>query len=190
MLPDHEIDRMIRDKIIGLSPYDDALLNPASVDVTLHPVLRLPRIDTGPLGEGYPVLDVREIQSDHTVAHDMQRGPWPTGQWRIDPGQFLLASTVETLTLPDDIVARVEGKSSIGRIGLAVHITAGFIDPGFEGQITLEVANLAPWPVILRPGMRIAQIAFTVMDSPADKPYGAVGHYQGQVGPVESRFRM
>lgn len=193
MLPDHEIDRLITDKIIGLTPYDPAYLNPASVDLTLHPVLRIPRAEEGVLGLSYPTLDMRKVSPDHTDLVDMTRPDQVDGYegtYRIAPGQFLLAATNECVRLPNDVVARVEGKSSIGRVGLAVHITAGFIDPGFEGQITLEIANLSPWPIVLRQDMRIAQIAFTVLDSPARAPYGKVGHYQGQTGPTESRYRM
>lgn len=185
MLADQEIRTMIEGKHIGFAPYDDAYLNPASIDMTLSPLIRLPR-HYGLSSISYPSLDVADIPEGHTDPFDMSA----TGIYRLDPGNFMLACTNETVIIPDDLVARVEGKSSIGRLGLAVHITAGFIDPGFEGQITLEIANLGPWAIWLHQDMRIAQIAFTRMSAPAEKPYGQTGHYQGQSGPVESRFKI
>lgn len=183
MLPDREIAQMIEDKIIGLTPYTPALLQPASIDVRLHPTLRVPKRNA--FG-AYDAIDMRRVNPGHTMPVPMS----DEAGFILLPGAFVLGCTIECLTLPDDIVARVEGKSSVGRVGLAVHITAGFIDPGFEGQVTLEIANLAPWPVILWPEMPIAQIAFSVLDSPADAPYGTKGHYQGQTGPTESRYRF
>lgn len=182
MLSDHEIDTMVKAKHIGITPYRAEHLNPASVDLTLHPEVKVPT-------EPFCPQDLLE------VIPDGMRSLFMDEEWNscsIKPGGFILACTNEVVTIPDDIVARVEGKSSLGRLGLAVHITAGFIDPGFSGQITLEVVNMGPWPIILRPGARIAQIAFTRMSSPAERPYGSagVGHYQGQTGPQESRFRM
>lgn len=182
MLSDGEIATLIEGKGIGFLPYDEKYLNPASVDMTLHEVIRRPQMNGY---DFYPEVDTRAVEPGHTV-------PWvmSSSGYVLEPGDFILACTNEIVTLPDDIVARVEGKSSIGRIGLAVHITAGFIDPGFEGQITLEVANLAPWAIRLHPNMRIAQIAFQRLSAPAVEPYGAVGHYMGQSGPTESRFRL
>lgn len=179
MLSDREIRTLIQGKEIGYTPFDEKFVNPASVDMTLSPMVRLPNYLTD-------WIDVADVQPDHTELHEMDA----EGGLRLDPGDFILACTNESVELPDDIVARVEGKSSIGRLGLAVHITAGFIDPGFAGQITLEVANLAPWAITLRPNMRIAQIAFQRMSEPAHDPYGGVGHYQGQNGPTESRYRL
>lgn len=179
MLVDHEIEAMIRDGVIGYAPYNPDYLNPASVDMTLHPMIRVPALPKG------SVLDMREVQADHTASYEI-----PEGGYVIRPGEFLLASTVEWVKLPDDMVSRVEGKSSIGRVGLAVHITAGFIDPGFEGQVTLEIANLSPWAIKVYPHMRIAQMAFTPTESAALKPYSATGHYTKQTGPTESRYRI
>jgi dCTP deaminase len=178
---DNDICKAIETGKIGYSPFRYPLVNPASIDMTLHPVLRVPN----PL---YEVLDMREVEPDHTDVVDLSEheDDW----YKLEPGDFILACTNEIVRLPNDIVARVEGKSSIGRVGLAVHITAGFIDPGFEGQVTLEIANLAPWSIMLRPGMRIAQIAFQQTTSAAKVPYGKVGHYQGQSGPTESRYKM
>lgn len=168
---------MIRGGAIGITPYRPECLNPASVDLTLHPKVLVPSVLT-------EYIDVAEVPEGYTEPYEMcERG------YRLDPGDFILASTTEFIELPNDLVARVEGKSSIGRLGIAIHVTAGYIDPGFKGQVTLEIANLAPWSVLLRPNMRIAQIAFTRMSSPSDEPYANTGHYQGQVGPTESRYK-
>lgn len=177
LLSDGEIETLIEGKQIGITPFHRECLNPASVDLTLHPVVRIPGLLT-------EHIDVAAVPENYTEPWEMDESGY-----RLDPGDFILASTSEIIELPDDLVARVEGKSSIGRLGVAVHVTAGYIDPGFRGQVTLEIANLAPWAVTLRPHMRIAQIAFTRMQDPAAEPYGAVGHYSGQLGPTESRYR-
>lgn len=178
LLPDHEIETMVRGGAIGITPFHPECLNPASVDLTLHPAIRVPSL----LCEHIDVAEVPEGYSDPYFM-DEHNG------YRLDPGDFILASTSEIVHIPDDMVARVEGKSSIGRLGMAVHVTAGYIDPGFKGQVTLEIANLAPWSIVLRSHMRIAQIAFTRMSSPSASPYSAVGHYTDQLGATESRFR-
>lgn len=184
MLSDGEITTAINGKWIGYTPYEEKYLNPASIDMTLHEMIREPR-HFRLSGLAFPEIDMREVPLDHTVPMKINE-PGHV----IKPGEFVLACTNERIELPADIVARVEGKSSVGRVGLAVHITAGFIDPGFEGQITLEIGNLGPWPIRLHAGMRIAQIAFQRMAEPAVVPYGNKGHYQGQVGPVESRYKI
>lgn len=181
---------------LAITPWYPAHLNPASVDLTLSPVIRwMPR----PMGSLDYGLDLGALPEGHTRRWDTREGSF-IDQWegidlqpetiRLGPGQFLLGATAEVVTLPDNLAARVEGKSSLGRLGLAVHITAGFIDPGFQGSITLEIANLSPRPIILRPNMRIAQIAFTPMVEPVQMSYGRVGHYQDQPAgePVESRY--
>lgn len=177
LLSDGEIQTLIEGKQIGIAPFHPECLNPASVDLTLHPTIRVPNILT-------EHIDVAAVPEGYTDLVTMGESGW-----RLDPGDFILASTTEVVELPDDLVARVEGKSSIGRLGLAVHVTAGYVDPGFRGQVTLEIANLAPWSILLRPHMRIAQIAFTRMQEPSLAPYGQVGHYANQVGPTESRYR-
>lgn len=179
ILSDSDIQEAIEHKQIGYSPFDPLLLNPASIDMRLHDEILVPN----PL---VTEIDMREVKPGHTdpCYIDDLLG------YQLDPGDFILACTQEEVTLPESLVARVEGKSSVGRVGLAVHITAGFIDPGFQGQITLEIANVSPWKITLHSGMRIAQIAFQVMNSPARSPYGVVGHYQGQRGPTESRYRI
>jgi len=178
LLCDTDIKEYVKQRLIGFDPFDESLVNPASVDMTLASEYRRPASHTS-------YLDVKQIEPDHTYVLN-------SDVIDLQPGRFILATTRERLTLPDDIVARVEGKSSIGRLGLAVHITAGYIDPGFDGQVTLEIANLGPWTIALREGMRIAQVAFQTMTHPSEKPYGSggVGHYQGQSGPVESRYKM
>ncbi len=185
ILTDHDIASRIESGAIGYEPFDYRFLNPASVDMTLHPTLRIPKCNLDGASEDHEEIDMREVRPGHTELAEMH-----SGGYRLMPGRFLLACTNESVRLPDNIVARVEGKSSIGRVGLAVHITAGFIDPGFEGQITLEVANLSPWPIRLHEGMRIGQIAFQETLSRASKPYGKVGHYMNQQGPTESRYKM
>ena len=115
------------------------------------------------------------------------------GHFVLHPGEFVLGSTFERVALPDDLVGRLEGKSSLGRVGLIIHSTAGYVDPGFEGQITLELSNVATVPILLYPGMRVAQISFLTMTTPAARPYASPGldsHYQGQRGPTESRLRV
>jgi dCTP deaminase len=165
---------------LNIAPFEPDHLNPSSYDVTLAADIRVPN----PL---VTRLDCRAIEPGYTDPVTID----PDGGYVLEPGDFIIATTAEYFTLPPLLAARCEGKSSIGRIGLAVHCTAGFIDPGFSGQVTLEIANLSPWEIVLRSGMRIAQMAFELMASGPMRPYGmAGGHYQGQVGPTESRYRM
>ena len=135
----------------------------------------------------YPYIDPAEEQLDLTrlveVASDEP--------FVLHPGEFVLGSTFELVTLPDDVAARLEGKSSLGRLGLMTHSTAGFVDPGFSGHVTLELANVATLPVKLWPGMKIGQLCFFRTSSPVDNPYGSsayANHYQGQRGPTPSRY--
>jgi dCTP deaminase len=146
--------------------------------LTLDPLIRVPVHDVRP-------LDVRKIEPGYT--REVTIGE---DGYRISSGSFILATSVERITLPGYLAARVEGKSSLGRIGLAVHITAGFFDPGFDGQATLEIANMLNRTIILRATMRIAQIAFQVMSQEPYELYGVKGHYQNQKGPTESRYAM
>jgi dCTP deaminase len=178
MLADREILHAAReyDMIDG---FRDDHLNPASYDLTLAPTLRRAlKLNTD--------LDVAHVEPGYTEPVEMGE------TYVLNPGSFILAATNETLRLPHHLAARVEGKSSLGRIGLAVHITAGFIDPGFHGSVTLEIVNLLGRRIVLRPNMRIAQLAFSRMSSIPLHPYGVRGHYQNQPAgePVESRFRM
>ncbi|MGW1436835.1 dCTP deaminase [Streptomyces griseus] len=179
MLADHQILTRIESGDLKIAPFDPERVQPASVDLLLDHFVRVParpgqEIDTARVLAGHTVL--AEIDGDG---------------WLMQPRDFLLASTVERVTLPDDLAARVEGKSSLGRLGLAVHVTAGFVDPGFSGSITLEIANLSPWPIRLRRQMPIAQLGLVPMAAVPQRPYGRAGnHYQNQFGPTESRFEI
>jgi dCTP deaminase len=133
------------------------------------------------------VLDVKKDLTELTELVEVKEGE----AFMLHPGEFVLGSTLERVGVPSDLVARVEGKSSLGRLGLVIHSTAGFIDAGFDGHVTLELANLANLPITLYPGMKIGQISFIKMTSPAEKPYGSGAKgskYQGQRGPTPSRY--
>jgi dCTP deaminase len=162
-------DRSIRDQIeagrIVLDPFDASCVQPASVD------LRLDRYFRVFLNHTMPVIDVKQNLEELTrlVEIDDDRA------FILHPGEFVLGSTLERVGMPDDLVARVEGKSSLGRLGLLIHSTAGFVDPGFDGHITLELSNVASLPITLYPGMKIGQVSFMRMTTPADVPYGAGG---------------
>ena len=180
-------DRSIRDQIaagrIVIDPYDDALVQPSSIDVRISHLFRVFRNHTA------GVIDVRRDMTGRTELVEI-----PTDgseAFMLHPGEFVLGSTLERVAVPDDLVGRVEGKSSLGRLGLLIHSTAGFIDAGFDGHITLELANVASLPITLYPGMKIGQVSFMQMTTPADRPYGsgATGSkYQGQRGPTPSRY--
>lgn len=190
MLADFEIRQSIEEKYLSIEPFDENRLQPVSYDLTLSREIRVPRNDVHTLDPG--MKDDGKTQyygcvptwQEHTVLHEI-----PEKGALLERGEFILACTEEVVKLSPYMAARVEGKSSLGRLGVAVHITAGFIDPGFEGQITLEIANLAPWHVRLYPGMPIAQIVFEPVSAPA-RDYSQTGHYCGQRGPTESRYRL
>ena len=178
-------DRTIREQLaagrIAIDPLDDSCIQPSSVD------LRLDRLFRVFLNHTMSVIDVRKDLSDLTQEVEIADGD----AFILHPGEFVLGSTSEQISLPDDIVARIEGKSSLGRLGLLIHSTAGFIDAGFSGHITLELSNVANLPITLYPGMKIGQVSFLQMTTPADVPYGSskVGSkYQGQRGPTPSRY--
>lgn len=177
-------DRDIRDEIdrgrVGLAPFDAEMIQPASVDVRIDRFFRV--FDN----HKYAMIDPATEQPALTreIAVD------PDEAYMLHPGEFVLASTYEQITLPDDVAARLEGKSSLGRLGLLTHSTAGFIDPGFTGHITLELSNVATLPVALWPGMKIGQLCFFRLSGPAERPYGSAGNlnrYLGQRGPTPSR---
>ncbi|HIZ99419.1 MAG TPA: dCTP deaminase [Candidatus Janibacter merdipullorum] len=177
-------DRDIRAEIDGgrvvLDPWDPAMIQPSSVDVRMDRYFRL--FDN----HKYPVIDPAADQPDLTRLIDVD----PAEGFVLHPGEFVLGSTLETVTLPDDLAARVEGKSSLGRLGLLTHATAGFVDPGFSGHVTLELSNVATLPIRLWPGMKVGQLCFFRLSSPAEHPYGSAAygsHYQGQRGPTASR---
>jgi dCTP deaminase len=177
LLSDYEIQNF-RPALI--TPFDDRCVQPASYDLTLHSDALVP---SGPVR----AIDLRVDDPGEFL------GPVSLGTgYELASGGCMLASTQEFLRCPNDISARVEGKSSLGRLFLAVHVTAGWIDPGFQGQITLEIVNLGPWPVVLWTGMKIAQVNFTRMKEPCRRPYGGTSlgsHYQGQRGPTSSSGR-
>jgi dCTP deaminase len=178
-------DRTIREELasgrIVIEPFDEGALQPASVDLRLNSSFRLFRVTSR------PYIDVREPVDDLTELVEIA----PDEPFVIQPGTFFLGSTVETISLPDDIVARVDGKSSLGRLGLLVHATAGYVDPGWRGRLTLELSNQSQMPIALYYGMRVAQISFLRLSSPVDRPYGSPelgSKYQGQTGPTASRI--
>jgi dCTP deaminase len=191
MLADFEIRKAVQDGWITVEPFDDTRLQPVSLDLTLDDTYARFRddvhtIETRDTGEyaNAECWGLVPSWQTHTTGHTIPRG---TGL-RLRPGDFILACTTETVHLGTAFAARVEGKSSLGRLGVAVHITAGFVDPGFKGQITLEIANLGPASVILHSGMPIAQIVFEAVSQP-ERDYSKTGHYQGQTGPTPSRYR-
>ena len=180
LLSDRDILAEIDAGRVALDPFDRAMIQPSSIDVRLDKFFRVfdnhkyPHID--------PAADQSELTREVSVDGDET--------FVLHPGEFVLGSTFETVTLPDDVAARLEGKSSLGRLGLLTHSTAGFIDPGFSGHVTLELANVATLPIKLYPGMKIGQLCFFRLTSAAENPYGSSvygSRYQGQRGPTASR---
>jgi dCTP deaminase len=177
-------DRDIRAEIeagnIGLEPLEMGLLQPSSFDVRLDRFFRL--FDN----HKYAYIDPAENQDDLTRLVEVRSDE----AFILHPGEFVLGSTYEFVTLPDNIAARLEGKSSLGRLGLMTHSTAGFVDPGFKGHVTLELANVSNLPIKLWPGMKVGQLCFFQLSSPSETPYGSAKYnsrYQGQRGPTASR---
>jgi dCTP deaminase len=180
LLSDRDIKSELDSGRIALDPYEPEMIQPSSIDVRLDRFFRLFS------NHKYPFIDPAENQPDLTHLVEVE-GSEP---FILHPGEFVLGSTFERVTLPDDIAARLEGKSSLGRLGLLTHSTAGFIDPGFTGHVTLELSNVATLPIKLWPGMKIGQMCFFRLTSPAEKPYGSADYssrYQGQRGPTASR---
>ena len=178
-------DRTIKEELargrIVISPLDQADIQPASVD------LRLDRKILVFSNSRRPHIDVKKGLDDLTEIVEIR----DDSPFILHPGEFVLGSTLEHIELPDDLVARLEGKSSLGRIGLVIHSTAGFVDPGWKGHLTLELSNLARLPITLYYGMKIGQISYLRLTTPADRLYGSEGlgsKYQGQVEPTASRF--
>jgi dCTP deaminase len=183
LLSDGDIRKQLDAGRIKLNPLNLDLLQPSSIDVRLDRFFRL--FDN----HKYPYIDPREQQDELTrfveVASDEA--------FILHPGEFVLGSTFEYVSLPNDIAARLEGKSSLGRLGLLTHSTAGFVDPGFEGHVTLELSNVATLPIKLWPGMKIGQLCFFQLSSPSENPYGSEKYgsrYQGQRGPTASRSHL
>jgi dCTP deaminase len=180
LLSDRDIRAEIDSGRVVLEPYEPEMVQPSSIDVRLDRFFRL--FDN----HRYPVIDPAEDQPDLTRLVEVDADE----ALILHPGEFVLGSTFEAVTLPDDVAARLEGKSSLGRLGLLTHSTAGFIDPGFTGHVTLELSNVATLPIKLWPGMKIGQLCFFRLSSAAEHPYGSSvygSRYQGQRGPTASR---
>ena len=180
LLSDRDIKAEVDAGRIGLEPYTPEMVQPSSVDVRMDRYFRVFE------NHRYPHIDPAEEQPDLTRLVETPGDE----AFILHPGEFVLASTYEVVTLPDDISARLEGKSSIGRLGLLTHSTAGFIDAGFSGHVTLELSNVATLPIKLWPGMKIGQLCFFRLSSPTENPYGSGPYgnrYQGQRGPTASR---
>ena len=180
LLSDRDSIAELDQKRVQLDPFDRSMVQPSSVDVRLDRWFRVFE------NHKYPHIDPAEDQPELTRLVEPDREE----PFILHPGEFVLGSTYEQVTLPDDIAARLEGKSSLGRLGLLTHSTAGFIDPGFSGHVTLELANVANLPIKLWPGMKIGQLCFFRLTSPAMEPYGSAAYgsrYQGQRGPTPSR---
>ncbi|MFE1166358.1 dCTP deaminase [Nocardiopsis sp. NPDC058789] len=180
LLSDRDIRSEIDSGRVRIDPFEPSLVQPSSIDVRLDRFFRVFE------NHKYPHIDPSVEQPDLTrlVETDGEEA------FILHPGEFVLASTYEVVTLPDDIASRLEGKSSLGRLGLLTHSTAGFIDPGFSGHVTLELSNVATLPIKLYPGMKIGQLCMFRLTSPAERPYGSAAYgsrYQGQRGPTPSR---
>ena len=183
ILSDRSIKESIASGRITVSPYEEALVQPASIDIRLDGRFLVFR------NYKHSFIDPKAPQPDLTEMVTVG----PDEPFIVHPGEFILGNTVERISLGDDLVARLEGKSSLGRLGLIVHATAGYVDPGFDGNITLELSNVANLPIRLYPGMKIGQISFFAMSTPADRPYGHPGlgsKYKGQDAPTASRMHL
>mgnify|MGYP001818505508 CR=1 FL=1 len=180
-------DKTIKEAIaagrVVIDPFDPEMVQPSSVDLRCDYSFRVFE------NHRHPLIDPKAPQEDMTTLVEASEEE----PFILHPGEFVLGATLETVGLADDIVARLEGKSSLGRLGLLIHSTAGFIDPGFKGQVTLELSNVANLPIAIYPGMKIGQVSFYELTNPAEYPYGSVGagsKYQGQQGPTASRVHQ
>ncbi len=183
VLSDRDIRAALEAGQIRLDPYDSSDLQPSSVDLHLDRSFRVFR------NNRYAFIDVRAVQPDLTELLRIEDDE----PFILHPGEFVLGQTVEWVELPVDLVARLEGKSSLGRLGLLIHSTAGYVDPGWKGNLTLELSNVANLPIALYFGMRIGQISFLRLSSPVDRPYGSPelrSRYQGQSEPTASAFHQ
>ena len=180
LLSDRDLIDEIKSGRLQLQPFEPALIQPSSIDVRLDRWFRVFN------NTRYTHIDPARRQDELTSLVEVP----DEEPFVLHPGEFVLASTLEVVTLPDDLAGRLEGKSSLGRLGLLTHSTAGFIDPGFSGHVTLELSNVANLPIMLWPGMKIGQLCLFRLSSPAEHPYGAAvygSRYQGQRGPTPSR---
>ncbi len=183
LLSDRDLRKELESGRLGLDPFDEAMLQPSSIDVRLDRFFRVFN------NTKYTHIDPSRQQDELTSLVEAD-GDEP---FVLHPGEFVLGSTFEAVSLPDDLAGRLEGKSSLGRLGLLTHSTAGFIDPGFEGHITLELSNVANLPITLWPGMKIGQLCLFRLSSAAENPYGSTAagsRYQGQRGPTPSRAHL
>ena len=183
LLSDSDIRSYVASGRVRLKPWDPEMVQPSSVDIHLDRFFRL--FDN----HKYPVVDPAADQPELTRLIEVSAD----GEFVLHPGEFVLGATYERVTLADDVAARLEGKSSLGRLGLLTHSTAGFIDPGFSGHVTLELSNTATLPIKLYPGRKVGQLCFFQLSSPAERPYGAGAtgsRYQGQRGPTASRSHL
>ena len=181
VLSDHSLREQLAAGRIIIEPYDEQCVQPSSIDVKVSNLFRVFRNHTA------GIIDVKEDMEDLTELITVP----DDGVFMLHPGEFVLGSTLERVVVPSDLVARIEGKSSLGRLGLLIHSTAGFIDAGFDGHVTLELANVASLPITIYPQMRIGQISFLQMTTAADNPYGSGANgskYQGKRGPTPSRY--
>ncbi len=180
LLSDRDLVAELKSKRLRLDPFEPDLIQPSSIDVRLDRLFRVFN------NHRYTHIDPAVQQDELTQLVEPEDGK----PFVLHPGEFVLASTLEVVTLADDLAGRLEGKSSLGRLGLLTHSTAGFIDPGFSGHVTLELSNVANLPINLWPGMKIGQLCIFRLSSPAEHPYGAEiygSRYQGQRGPTPSR---
>lgn len=183
LMSDRDINAAVVAGGIALDPWDPDMLQPASVDVRLDRLFRIFQ------NHRYPVIDPAEDQPELTQLVEVEGDE----AFVLHPGEFVLGATLEQVSLSAEIAARLEGKSSLGRLGLLTHSTAGFIDPGFTGHVTLELSNVATLPIKLYPGMKIGQLCFFRLSSAAEHPYGSTQYssrYQGQRGPTASRSHL
>lgn len=183
ILSDRSIKEEIKAGRIVIEPFDEAQVQPSSVDIHVDAQFRVFA------NARYPFIDVKREMPDLTDVVRVEEDE----PFILHPGEFVLGSTLERVSIPDDIVARLEGKSSLGRLGLLIHSTAGYVDPGWDGYLTLELSNVANLPITIYPGMKIGQISFIRMTSPAEHPYGSAetrSKYQGQRGPTPSRYYL
>ena len=181
ILSDVDIRKELAAGRIEIDPFDDTCVQPSSVDLHVDSRFRVFA------NSRYPYIDVRREMPDLTEVVEVAEDE----AFILHPGEFVLGSTIERVRLPDDLVARLEGKSSLGRLGLLIHSTAGYVDPGWDGFLTLELSNVANLPITIYPHMKIGQISFFRLSTPAEVPYGSKGtrsKYQGQRGPTASRF--
>ncbi len=181
ILSDRDIRKAIGDGRIGIDPFDEIDVQPSSVDLHVDRYFRTFH------NHRHPFIDVKQPMENLTELVEVA----PDEAFILHPGEFVLGSTKEYVRLPDDLVARLEGKSSLGRLGLLIHSTAGFIDPGWDGHVTLELSNVANLPITIYYGMKIGQLSFVQLTEPAESPYGTAllgSKYQGQAGPTPSRY--